>query len=682
MSHCPLPTLRRPSRGRLLRLHGALGRFARPLAGLRAGVALALVGLLALAGLTWSAGTRSAPAADQSVRITLDSITPEVVTSGDTVTISGQVTNTSDTTLNGVQAYLWRDSNTLLTTREELETARDYQPLTPVGRRYTPSVDYLPSEQDATLQPDQTVDFTVSAPVDALELPAGDGVALIGVQIRGWPTGGANATLGRARAFLPQDLDGSERDTPVTAVAVLASRPSRVAPDTFIDDHLAEEVGPGGRLTDLLAAAGRNGRSWLVDPALIVSLTDMADGYRLTDGQAGAGSADARAWLAGFDQLDTPGRRLPYADADVNVLADIGHPELLGSATSTDGLPATITGLRVAVLPAGGTLTGQGLGVITGYGRDDLVLTSATIGSLHASVGDADVVGYETSPYGPAPGPDPRDSDAQLRQSAAATLLLDTLAGRPGQVRLLTSARDARLDREDNAARRTLDDLLNEVTPSPLDTDGLDVGPVIASGPREAITGSADSLQGIGDLFVDPGTARELVLWPMLALTSGQWTDEGPFDVFRSEQRRRAGEILSGDAVAISARPVFLTARQDTQFPVTVTNNLAVPVHVRLTFESENAARLHVPDSDPVTVGAGEAVTVVVTPRVEANGRYTVVAGLATPSGKRVGRPVDIEVEATQVGRVGWIIMIASGAVVVGTTVLRIHQVRRERGVR
>ena len=123
---------------------------------------------------------------------------------------------------------------------------------------------------------------------------------------------------------------------------------------------------------------------------------------------------------------------------------------------------------------------------------------------------------------------------------------------------------------------------------------------------------------------------------------------------------------------------MLLTAQEDTQFPVTVTNNLTESVTVRVLFTSENADRLDVPPVD-VAIGAGEANGVSVVPKVEANGRYTVVAQLTTPSGRPIGSPVDIDVEATQAGRVGWILMIVSGIVVIGTTVLRVKQVRTER---
>jgi len=47
-----------------------------------------------------------------------------------------------------------------------------------------------------------------------------------------------------------------------------------------------------------------------------------------------------------------------------------------------------------------------------------------------------------------------------------------------------------------------------------------------------------------------------------------------------------------------------------------------------------------------------------------------------------LGAPVPIEITATDFGRVGWIIILVSGAVVVGGTALRIRAVQRERAAK
>ena len=62
----------------------------------------------------------------------------------------------------------------------------------------------------------------------------------------------------------------------------------------------------------------------------------------------------------------------------------------------------------------------------------------------------------------------------------------------------------------------------------------------------------------------------------------------------------------------------------------------------------------------------------------ETNGTVRVVAQLE-PSPEPVGRPQPIQVQATQAGTTGWVIALAAGIVLIGTTALRIRQVARER---
>lgn len=711
MSSRPLPSPRRRPGRRILGVPALL-------------TAVLLATLTVLSGITVAA----TPArAEDRVRVDLTSVTPKVTSATDIVTLSGTVTNTGDTTLTGVQAYLWRDQQ-VRTTRTELDTADG-----PTGARYVARYVILGTDPSGTLAPGQQSPFTVSAPLSDLGIPARDGVTMIGVQIRG-SYGAGNTTLGRARAWLPQDLGTQTTPLQVASVVLLSSAPSRVATGTFLDDHLAQEIAPGGRLDVLLRSAAGNGRTHLVDPALIVSLQDMAKGYKLTDGSAGAGESDAKTWLQTFDALTTPGYRLPYGSVDIDLLADVGHADIVQSALDTTTLPADIAQLPTAVLPAGGLLTRRGLATLAGTPTDASPTGTAspapsTTGSAgtsatpsaaptpaappvvlaaqptdgadtaHGAVPPAHwttaegatVVTYDTRAL--TPGPDENGTDAQQRQSIAATGFLDALAQRPAQVRLITDVATAHADDLDTSARTSLASLVDG-TSAPISEAVLHAPATTEDDRAGDVRRAATSTSGLASMFTDPGIAADMTWRLVASLASSQWTTgtgatgsgttasaaaSGSYVAYRDLQRDRIQQITDGNAVAISARPVLLTARQDTQFPVTVTNNLSVPVSVRLEFESENAERLHVPPVDIRTIGAGEAIGVVAVPRVEANGSYTVVARLTTPSGTAIGFPVDIDVQATQAGRVGWILMIVSGVVVIGTTVLRIKQVRAER---
>lgn len=653
MSPRPLPPRRRTPGSRFLGILGAL---------------LVLV--------AYVAGVPPAPAqAIEHVRVELTSMTPRVATPGGDVTLSGTVTNTGATDLTAVQAYFWRDQR-LRTTREELDPAA-----VPVGARYLPT--FVPIGTDGMLSTGESYNFTVTMPASALGVPARDGVTMVGVHIRG--SGGAgNLTLGRALAWLPVDAGEPQEPVAMASVVVLASAPSRVRSGLFVDDHLAEEVSSGGRLDELLDAAGRPGRSWLVDPALIVALQDMADedGYTVADGSAGTGQDAAQAWLEKFAALSTEGHRLPYASADIELVGAIDRPEVLRDAVAAATQPDEVAGLPLAAWPTDGMLSEDGLAAVDALGAPVRVLAADVAAS--STVGDRTVVAYD--PEALATGEEMDDTALQMRQLTAATAFLGGVEGQASQVRVITDAASAAVDATDPSVRTALSSVPTTVglpatpeVPPGADPDDTD-DPAGAAARRANVVTAVDDRDGLETLFTEPDAGVDMTARLVSSLASSQWQDRvESYEAFRAWEREQADAILRGDALTISAQPVLLTAREDTQFPVTVSNNLAESVAVRLVFTSDNNDRLHVPSVDVPMVGAGESAGVIVVPQVEANGPYTIVAQLTTPAGRPVGKPVEIDVQATQAGRVGWILMIVSGIVVVGTTLLRIKQVRAER---
>ena len=83
----------------------------------------------------------------------------------------------------------------------------------------------------------------------------------------------------------------------------------------FRTDDLSGQL--AGRLENLLDAAAQPGMSWLIDPALLDEVRDMADGYQVVDGSGtapGTGAEVAAAWLLAFAKLDFhAGGRTLYA---------------------------------------------------------------------------------------------------------------------------------------------------------------------------------------------------------------------------------------------------------------------------------------------------------------------------------------------------------------------------------
>ncbi len=133
------------------------------------------------------------------------------------------------------------------------------------------------------------------------------------------------------------------------------------------------------------------------------------------------------------------------------------------------------------------------------------------------------------------------------------------------------------------------------------------------------------------------------------------------------------------NSLALTASPSFVMGERTSEFPVTISNPMQVPVWVRVTFTSDNPQRITVPATDVIRVDGGESQTLRVKPAASSNGVTTVHAQLVTVGGTPASSPTDIEITSTEFGRVGWIIIIISGAVVLAGTVWRIRSVQRER---
>jgi hypothetical protein len=65
----------------------------------------------------------------------------------------------------------------------------------------------------------------------------------------------------------------------------------------FVDDNLAAQLGVNGRLGQILFSPPNGNLLWLIDPALVDEVTDMSNGYKLTNNQPGVGQLFAQAWL-------------------------------------------------------------------------------------------------------------------------------------------------------------------------------------------------------------------------------------------------------------------------------------------------------------------------------------------------------------------------------------------------
>ncbi|GGT25157.1 hypothetical protein GCM10010207_25620 [Streptomyces atratus] len=294
-------------------------------------VAALLVGPAAPAAPAAQAGgTAKAPTGSETVSVSLDTVAPSAPVKGDTLTVSGTVTNRGKSTI--TQAEVDLRVGPRLFDRTSIDTAAkrtEYVPGSdpaPLGGKYTVKFAKLPSGISQ--------DFTLSVPVGKLGL-GDDGVYQLGVSLSGQTARAPYGVLGIQRTFLPWQEAERGSKTKVTYLWPLIASPHVTAETgsddqqtpVFADDDLAAELAPGGRLEQLVSLGSQLPVTWVIDPDLLASVDAMARNYRVKSGDttvAGKNQAVAKQWLTSLEAAvsDSKVIALPFADPD---LASIAH---------------------------------------------------------------------------------------------------------------------------------------------------------------------------------------------------------------------------------------------------------------------------------------------------------------------------------------------------------------------
>ncbi|WP_411081644.1 DUF6049 family protein [Streptomyces sp. cmx-18-6] len=295
-----------------------------------------LAGLLAgpAAGTTGAAKPAKpvkAPSVSRTVAVSLNTLSPSAPVEGDTLTVSGTLTNRGKETISDAEVDLRVGPR--LTGRGEVDDA---------AKR----TDYVPGADPAAIDDKYAVkipklqrgisqNFTLSVPVDKLDLNA-SGVYQLGVSVSGRTAAAPyEQVLGIQRSFLPWQPEKSDKRTKLTFLWPLIASPHVTAEtrsdeqqtQVFADDDLAKELAPGGRLEQMVALGGRLPVTWVIDPDLLASVAAMAGAYEIRSGETtvpGKNQTIARQWLAALGKVvdDDNVIALPFADPD---LASIAH---------------------------------------------------------------------------------------------------------------------------------------------------------------------------------------------------------------------------------------------------------------------------------------------------------------------------------------------------------------------
>ncbi|MFF8916862.1 DUF6049 family protein [Streptomyces sp. NPDC015032] len=290
-----------------------------------------------LAGPTASAaqagGTAKAPTGSGMVDVSLNTVAPSAPVKGDTLTVSGTVTNRGKETI--TQAEVDLRVGPRLYGRTSIDTAAKrtaYVPGSdpaPLGGKYAVKLAKLPSGISQ--------DFTLSVPVGKLGL-GDDGVYQLGVSLSGQTSRARyDQVLGIQRTFLPWQEKERDSRTKVTYLWPLIASPHVTAETgsddqqtpVFANDDLAAELAPGGRLEQLVSLGSQLPVTWVIDPDLLASVDAMTGNYRVKSGDttvAGKNQAVAKEWLTSLEAAVSDGKvvALPFADPDLASLAHRG----------------------------------------------------------------------------------------------------------------------------------------------------------------------------------------------------------------------------------------------------------------------------------------------------------------------------------------------------------------------
>ncbi|KOG13212.1 DUF6049 family protein [Streptomyces viridochromogenes] len=681
-------------------------RWMRRTGALLAGAPL-LAGMLQLSAPapTYAAGQDSLKAASGSgsVAVAVDSLTPTVPGDGDTLTVSGTVTNQGKQAVTKAQVDLRLGAP--LNTRSAIDTVAartSYQEGldgAPVGGKY--------SQEFSKLTPGVSQPFSISVPVDKLDLGE-DGVYQFAVSLSGETSAQPwDQVLGIQRTFLPWQPDEAGTKTRTTVLWPLVSSSHMTAQTgsdesqtpVFRDDDLAKEISPGGRLQQLVSLGKKLDITWVIDPDLLASVDAMTESYRVQgEGDTtrpGGYRTVAAQWLAELQEAvqDKEVVALPFADPDLASLAHNGT-NVTGSLNhlkeATDVAADTVDSILHVqpttdfAWPVNGAVDPSIVKVATSAGADKVIARNDSLvetGGLPYTPSAARPIGGGTT----AVVADARMSTAfqgnltkassstlAVQRFLAQSLALDLQTNKQRSIvvapqRMPTTSQAQAMAEAVSALQdgtwSQSQDLTTAATAKP-DSSATTKVPAASTYPSslrkqqlprsafEQVATTQDKL----DKFKVILTKQSRVVTPfgraMNREMSTSWRGRSAEAADYRNGIEAYVDSLAGQVTLIEKSETKLSGRS-AMIPVTVQNNLVQGVdHLVLRLTSQSPRRLEIGgesfDEQRVTVSGGHSQTVKFTTSAQANGQARVVAQLFTEDGQRYGAPVTFDVKVTE----------------------------------
>jgi Family of unknown function (DUF6049) len=693
----------------------------RPLLTGCAALAIAISALaLARIAMPGSAATAAAaqPNGAPPVSLAITSVSPAYARPGQTVTVSGTLTNSSSKAMSGLSIQL-RSSATPFGSRGSLQEYADGT--FPADEPVTGAVTTLKKPLAARA----TITWSVPLPVNDV------GMSTFGVYpLAAQAENSSLSPLTVSRTFLPFWPKSKSLQPDTEAIAwiwPLIDQPRQTVCSGLLNDGLDSSLASGGRLNGLLQVgseySGAAHLTWAIDPALLANVNTMTKPYTAGDGGCGGAakpaSQNAESWLAQLKSATTgqPVFVTPYADADVAALtrshmtANLAGAFTQGRAVATSLLGRNFTGsgatgstnMTGLAWPADGIANHAVLKNLAANGISAVVLDSSTMPpspqqdytpSAQATASDgtktpmtvllSDDTITQIIGTANAPSDSKATAFAVKQRYLAETAMI--AAEQPSIGRSVVVAPPRRWDPPAGLAN----DLLSETVTAPW-LHSVSLGDLAAvkdpSGkatrqpPRahsksqlsRGLLGEARHVEQQAALL----TSVEQNPSPLLknaaaAIESSAWRGGGSAARQGAALARRISAYLARQAgnLKVFVVPRVTLGGLKGTVPVSISNGLNYAVNVKLQADPSGGITVRAPPH-VVTVPRGQQDIVKISVAATTVGSTVLRLRLLTPQGTPFSAPATVTIQATHYGTLALVIMAAALGVLVLTAVTR-----------